>query len=519
MKAGNLGVVTGFMQQCEMMLECMSERFDNGDGLMRKLGSFLLVAVAIVMGSFMQSVSANASDQEKGGILTSDNMDAVVEISDIGVDYSSSMTVGETQTLTPYVLPSDVVVEFTYTTSNDGVAGVDAFGKVTAKSPGTATITICGGNAKKNITITVVPPKEVTSIEVTNFNDKMKKGESQTISPSLYPADADDQHVTYSSSDESVATISSGGTINAVNCGRTRITLAAGAVTKTLDLTVYVPTEKMQVSESYLVMKPGQSHQISVSVVPGDADQNIVYRTLDGGVASVSGNGRITAHTVGEASIVVSNEDTKKVITVIVNERGSTETLSSEEEFKPEDEEGNVDDHALAEKIADTESAKVITVTHDECPYITKDMLKALYNSKKTLRVQADEYIMEICGDKIKNAENELSTMLDVGENSYGLCFVINGGNSLPGAVKIEFLGISAKFRYLYLYDEVSQKYVKLNSYVKNTAEIEREGEYVLTQSAIKTTSLNVYMVMIAIVVVCIVGGTYILIKKRHWFW
>ena len=486
---------------------------------MKRFRSFLLVATMIIVGCLAQGVSANASDQGKDSILPSDNMDAIVEISDIGVDYSSSMTVGETQTLSPYVLPSDAVVEFTYATSDDGVASVDVFGKITAKSPGVAMITIRGGSATKSITITVVPPREVTSIEVTYFNEKMKEGETQTISPSLYPADAEDQHVTYTSSDESVATISSGGTIHAVSCGRVRITLSAGTVTKTLDLIVYVPTEKMQVSESYLVMKPGQSHQISVSVVPGDADQNVVYRTLDGRIASVSGNGCITAHAVGEASIVISNEDSTKVVTVIVNEGSSTQASSPEEMIQSEPEEENPVDQSVLDAIADKEGSDVITVTYEECPYMTKDILSALHRSKKVLRVKAEEYVIEIHGANIKNAENELSTMLDIYQNNYGLCFVVNEKNSLPGPVKIEFLGLSAEYRYMYLYDEANQKYMKLSSYVNNIAEIQREGKYVFTESAIKTTSFNVYIVVIAGVAVCIAGGTYILIRKRHWFW
>lgn len=486
---------------------------------MRKFGSFLLVATAIVVGCFIQSMSADASHREGALIFPSDNLGSTVQASEIGVDYSRSMTVGETQTLMPYVLPPDAVVKFTYMSSNDEVASVDSFGTIVAESIGSATITIYGGTATKSITITVVAPQMVTSIEVNSFNEKMKKGETQTISPILYPVDVDNQHISYSSSNENVATVSAGGTVNALNHGRTTITLTAGAATKTLDLVVYVPTEKMQVSESYLVMNPGQSHQISVSVLPSDADQNIVYRALNGSIASVTSNGHITAHAVGETSIIASNEDSAKVITVIVNERNAAEISIPESELKPELDDEETVDQALLKLIADTEGPDVITVTCDECSYITTSILRALYRSKKTLCVQAEKYIIQIHGKDIKNAENEFSTLIDIYESDYGISFTVNEKNNLPGTVEIEFLRMSPDYKHLHLYDEISQEHKELNSFADCTAIIDIAGEYVLTISPIRTTFYPLYVIIFFCIVVCIGSVIYILTKKRYWFW
>ena len=248
------------------------------------------------------------------------------------------------------------------------------------------------------------------------------------------------------------------------------------------------------------------SDQALQTIVVLDAENKIAVTVYQSGPAN--------SH-----SIDISNEDTTKVVTVIVNEGGSTQSSSSEEMKQSEPEEEKSVDQSVLDAIADKEGSDVITVTYDECPYMTKDILSALHRSKKVLRVKAEEYVIEIHGANIKNAENELSTMLDIYQNNYGLCFVVNEKNSLPGPVKIEFLGLSAEYRYMYLYDEANQKYMKLSSYVNNIAEIQREGEYVFTESAIKTTSFNVYIVVIVSVAVCIAGGTYILIRKRHWFW
>ncbi len=85
----------------------------------------------------------------------------------------SSLTLakGSTSTLVYTYSPVNVYsTKVTYTTSNSAVATVDSSGKVTAKAPGTATITCTakdGGKASAKCTVTVVPAK-VTSFKVTD---------------------------------------------------------------------------------------------------------------------------------------------------------------------------------------------------------------------------------------------------------------------------------------------------------------------------------------------------------------
>lgn len=66
----------------------------------------------------------------------------------VSLDNVPLMEVGETRTLTPIITPSDAVTTFTWDSDNKSVATVSQAGVVTAKSAGTAKITVGTDNGK-----------------------------------------------------------------------------------------------------------------------------------------------------------------------------------------------------------------------------------------------------------------------------------------------------------------------------------------------------------------------------------
>lgn len=126
-----------------------------------------------------------------------------------------------------------------YTSNNKKVAVVDKNGKITAKSVGKAKITVKLASGKK-VTVTVKVQKttvKTTSLTIKSKAVTVKKGETYTLKPVIKPLTSQ-QKITYQSSDNKVASISSKGKITARKKGIAIITIKSG--TKVIKVKVTV---------------------------------------------------------------------------------------------------------------------------------------------------------------------------------------------------------------------------------------------------------------------------------------
>lgn len=109
------------------------------------------------------------------------------------------------------------------------VASIDENGYVTACSVGTATITVTardGSNVSSHLSITVVP-RLVECIIIRGIpEDEIKEGDAFQLVAVVYPEDATDTSVTWSSSDASVASVDNG-YVDILSCGYVTITARA----------------------------------------------------------------------------------------------------------------------------------------------------------------------------------------------------------------------------------------------------------------------------------------------------
>lgn len=123
--------------------------------------------------------------------------------------------------------------KITYTSSNTSVATVSSDGTVTVKGPGTTTITVKAaaagsvGSASKSFTLTVKNPAQVVTTSYTKYKrtelDKMFNLNAETDG---------DGTLSYKSSDESVAKVSSKGGVTVVGPGVVTITVTASETAK-----------------------------------------------------------------------------------------------------------------------------------------------------------------------------------------------------------------------------------------------------------------------------------------------
>ena len=120
---------------------------------------------------------------------------------------TASLKAGETITLTATVNPDDATDKTVTWSSSDQTIATVSNGVVTAKKVGNATITAKAGSKTATCQITVVAT-EVTSVTLNKTTASLRAGETVTLTATVNPDDATDKTVTWSSSDQTIATVS-----------------------------------------------------------------------------------------------------------------------------------------------------------------------------------------------------------------------------------------------------------------------------------------------------------------------
>jgi uncharacterized protein YjdB len=149
------------------------------------------------------------------------------DATDVTLDQETlSLTTGSTGTLKATVKPPAALQAVTWSSSDETVATVDEKGVVTAEAPGTATITASAGEGI-NATCTVTVTTPVTGVTLDQETLSLTTGSTGTLKATVKPENATNQTVTWSSSDETVATVDEKGVVTAVSAGTATITATA----------------------------------------------------------------------------------------------------------------------------------------------------------------------------------------------------------------------------------------------------------------------------------------------------
>lgn len=112
----------------------------------------------------------------------------------------------------------------TWESSDDDVATVSAEGLVSAVQEGIARITVIASSGARAYCDVTVVKIEATGIGLSKTTAVVVEGESLELTATITPADATDQTVTWSSSDEIVATVDQDGIVTALKAGKAIIT-------------------------------------------------------------------------------------------------------------------------------------------------------------------------------------------------------------------------------------------------------------------------------------------------------
>ena len=153
-----------------------------------------------------------------------------------------------------------------------------------------------------------IPVKSITAADV-----EVQVEETAEIGASVSPDNATLPQITYTSADESIATVDKNGVVKGVALGETTITLKADEVEKTIKVKVVAPAVlpasiTLNKTEIALDVAENTTFTLTATIAPAEANQEVSFSSSDEAIATVSADGVITAVGIGEATITVTSK-------------------------------------------------------------------------------------------------------------------------------------------------------------------------------------------------------------------
>ena len=272
------------------------------------------------------TATVTATAEGKSGTCAVTVKAKAVNVTEVTLDKTKlTLTEGETETLTATVKPDNADNrKVTWSSDKTEIATVDGTGKVTAVKAGEAVITVTTEDGGKTATCKVtVKAKAVNVTEVTLDKTELTltEGETETLTATVRPDNADNRKVTWSSDKTDVATVDGAGRVTAVKAGEATVTVTTEDGGKTATCRVTVKAKVINVTEvtldkTELTLTEGETETLTATVKPDNADNRKVTWSSDKtDVATVDGAGRVTAVKAGEAVVTVTTEDGGKTAT------------------------------------------------------------------------------------------------------------------------------------------------------------------------------------------------------------
>ena len=166
---------------------------------------------------------------------------------------------------------------------------------------------------------------EIEKIEI-NFIDKViLKGEKKKLNIKIYPEEAKNNKVSYTSSNPEIITVDDEGYMQAIRSGKSKIIVKSNEnnVSSEIDLEVYSKVTDISLDQSKIYLTKDNIFKINAFIAPDDANnRNIIYESLNNDIAKVDTLGNITGVNIGETTIIAKSEENpnirKEVLVIVV---------------------------------------------------------------------------------------------------------------------------------------------------------------------------------------------------------
>ena len=259
---------------------------------------------------------------------------------------SLDLSVGDTEQLIATVdAPEGAAQTVTWISRDESIAKVSTTGLVTAVAEGTTEIVVAAdadNTVSKTCTVKVSAARmrssgfiPVTGLDLTRTSVNIEAGTTAALKAKITPENATNQDVTWSSSNESVATVSNG-TVRGVSPGSAVITAQLGDFSATCTVTVIPvhPTGVAFNNQSGYSYPQGSSVEVSWKVSPDNATNQTVtlqFVKLDGarGYVPDTSADLPTITMTGSNSATISGGATGPHTLQIITEDGGVKNIAN----------------------------------------------------------------------------------------------------------------------------------------------------------------------------------------------
>ncbi|MGN0807776.1 MAG: Ig-like domain-containing protein [Candidatus Coproplasma sp.] len=312
LKSGSTGAVTG--------LTSFSVSQAEGNKNINLVGNVTTEGVIVLQ---LSRTSGNTGCELLSFTVTISDP-APIAVENVSLDKNnSSLKVGETETLVATVSPADADNTNIIWSSSDETIATVVNGVVTAKKAGQVTITATSAadSSKKascSYTITNVAP---TSIELNRTTATIALADTLNLTATVLPSNATVKTVTWTSSDDNIATVVNGvvtpkttGTVTITATSTENASLKAECSVTIKSTIVYATGISLNYTNESL--KVDDTLQLTATITPADTDdKSVTWETSNASVATVSASGLVTVVGEGSATITAISNSNSNVYT------------------------------------------------------------------------------------------------------------------------------------------------------------------------------------------------------------
>lgn len=231
----------------------------------------------------------------------------------------------------------DIRTNLYYSSSDENIAVVNEDGMIRALSEGPCTIKISSSDTKINTTVhlNVIPKNDVVTVMMPDNSDEenesedivdieqilvnankinMYTGDTKKISTIVLPINASNKDITFTSSDNKIATVNQSGYVKAINPGICNIFINSPG--KNISASVVIKVDKkislefIDYSVEEIDLDIGEKYLLIPVIKPDNTSiRDVYYLSSNSKVATVDSYGKITGKSRGNTTIIAITKD------------------------------------------------------------------------------------------------------------------------------------------------------------------------------------------------------------------